>query len=332
MRALVDAGHEVRLLVRAPERIAPALAPLGVNAVDHVVGDATDAGAVGRALDGCDAVLHAANVYKLDSRAAREMLHVNPRSTQIVLRTALERGLDPIVHVSTCAALVPTDRLVLDRDASLGSPPGAYSRSKVAAERIARDLQAEGAPVVITWPGGVIGPHDPRGSDFVTTARDVIRGLIPMHPPGATPCVDVRDVAAVHAALFEPGRGPRRYIAAADVVSIDDLAAVARRVTGRRIPGVPIPAAMGLASGRAADALQRMLPVRLPINFEGPWLVANGRPVDPSATIAELGVSFRPLEESIADTYRWLWQAGLISRRQAGRLADEPAASRPIHA
>ena len=32
VKALVDAGHEVRLLVRAPERIAPALAPLDSTA------------------------------------------------------------------------------------------------------------------------------------------------------------------------------------------------------------------------------------------------------------------------------------------------------------
>jgi nucleoside-diphosphate-sugar epimerase len=76
VKALVDAGHEVRLLVRAPERIAPALAPLGLDGADHVVGDVIDAAAVERALDGCDAVLHAANVYRLDSRAAREMLEV----------------------------------------------------------------------------------------------------------------------------------------------------------------------------------------------------------------------------------------------------------------
>ena len=326
VKALVDAGHDVRLLVRSRERIAPALGPLGFGELDHVLGDVTDPGAVVRAMEGCDAVLHAANVYKLDSRAAKEMLDVNPRGTEIVLRAARERGLDPIVHVSTCAALVPTDRARLEPGGPLGSPPGAYSRSKVEAERIARRMQADGAPVVITWPGGVLGPHDPRGSDFVLTATDVIRGLIPMRPSGATPAVDVRDVAAVHAAVFELGRGPRGYIAAAELLTLADMVAVARRVTGRRIPGVPIPGAIGVGAGRAADVVQRVLPMRLPINSEGPWLMVHGKPPDPSSTIAELRVSFRPVADSLADTYRWLWQAGRITRRQAGRLAAEPAA------
>ena len=46
---------------------------------------------------------------------------------------------------------------------------------------------------------------------------------------------------------------------------------------------------------------------------------------DATATTEQLGVRFRPVEESVADTYRWLWRAGRLSRRQAGRLADEPA-------
>jgi hypothetical protein len=32
-------------------------------------------------------------------------------------------------------------------------------------------------------------------------------------------------------------------------------------------------------------------------------------------------VSFRPLGESVADTYRWLAESGHVSRRQAGALA-----------
>jgi len=54
VKALVEHGHDVRLLVRSPGK-AP-------GDVAHVVGDVTDRDAVHRALEGCDAVLHAANV------------------------------------------------------------------------------------------------------------------------------------------------------------------------------------------------------------------------------------------------------------------------------
>jgi len=107
VKAIQDAGHEVRLLVRSPERIAPALDPLGVPAPEHVVGDVTDPESVRRAVEGCDAVLHAAAVFTYDARKNREMLDVNARATEAVLGTARDAGLDPIVHVSSYVALIP---------------------------------------------------------------------------------------------------------------------------------------------------------------------------------------------------------------------------------
>jgi dihydroflavonol-4-reductase len=320
VRALVDAGHEVRLLVRSAARIAPALEPHGLDGVDHVVGDVTDEAAVATALDGCDAVLHTANVYTLDPRRAEEMLDVNPRGTRIVLGAAHERGLDPIVHVSSNAALMPSDS-VLTPESPLGDPPGAYGRSKVAAERIARELQDQGAPVVIVNPVGLLGPHDPHMGDYTAVARDVMAGKVPFVPAGVTPSVDVRDVAAVFAALMKPGGGPRRYIVSGGYVTLREFAAEAARVTGRRIPAVQVPGRPLMATGRVADTVARRLRVKLPVNFEGVWFMVHAAKVDGSAVERDLGVRFRPLSETLADTYRWLYEAGHVSRKQAGLLA-----------
>jgi nucleoside-diphosphate-sugar epimerase len=323
VKALVDAGHDVRLLVRSPARIAPALAPHGLGEVDHVVGDITDVGSVERALEGCDAVLHTANIYTLDPRRAEEILDVNPRGTANVLRAAHERGMDPIVHVSSNAALMPSPDRPLTNESPLGDPPGAYSQSKVEAERIARGLQDEGAPVVILNPTGLLGPHDPHLGDFTAVARDVLRGRLPFVVAGTTPMVDVRDVATVSAAVFEPGRGARRYMVSGGYVTMRDFAIEASRLTGRRIPAVALPGRPMLAVGRAADWVQRRLGVRLPVNYEGPWFLVYGAKIDVSATERDFGVRFRTPAQTLADTYRWLFEAGLVSRKQAGTLAAD---------
>src|SRR5829696_1635562 len=88
VKAVIDAGHEPRLLVRSAGRLAPALEPLGVRDAQHVVGDATDADAVRRAMDGCDAVVHAAAIFSYDAREARAMQRVNARATEVVLGAA----------------------------------------------------------------------------------------------------------------------------------------------------------------------------------------------------------------------------------------------------
>jgi nucleoside-diphosphate-sugar epimerase len=99
--AAVGAGHDVKLLVRRPERVQAALAPLGVDEVDSVAGDVLDAASVQAAVEGCDALINAAAVFSLDPGEAEKMLATNTRATEIVLEAAIGAGLDPIVHVSS---------------------------------------------------------------------------------------------------------------------------------------------------------------------------------------------------------------------------------------
>jgi nucleoside-diphosphate-sugar epimerase len=123
--ALVKAGHRIRVLARSPEKIPAALDPLGVNGVEKAIGDVTEPAAVERALEGCDAVLHAASVFSLDARKADEMNRVNVRGTEIVLGTAHRLGLDPIVYVSSELALLPpAGREVLTPDSPVNGHRG----------------------------------------------------------------------------------------------------------------------------------------------------------------------------------------------------------------
>jgi nucleoside-diphosphate-sugar epimerase len=318
VRALVHAGHEVRLLARAPERVRPALDPLGVGGVDVVVGDATDADRVGAALEGCDAVLHAASVYALAQRRAAEIEAVNARCTELVLGLAAERGLDPIVHVSSYVALLPPppDRR-LTADAPVGRPAGPYARSKAASEAIARRLQDRGAPVVSVQPGAVWGPHDPALGENSRLALTILRGRMPVALPGPLSIVDVRDLAAVHAATMRAGRGPRRFLAVAEDVPFAELLRIFRQVTGRRLPAVPLPrAALDHTLGRLR---------RVPGDLEGVWYAAQQARCDARATQDVLGIRFRPAAESVADTIRWLYAAGHVDAARAGRLAAERA-------
>ena len=318
VRALVDAGHEVRLLARAPERVRRALDPLGVGEIDVAVGDATNAARVGAALEGCHAVLHAASVYALAQRRAPEIRAVNARCTDVVLGLAAERGLDPIVHVSSYVALLPppADRH-LTADAPVGRPAGPYAQSKAASEAIARRLQDQGAPVVITQPGAVWGPDDPHLGESSRLALTILRGRMPVVLPGPMSIVDVRDVAAVHAAVMRPGHGPRRFLAVSEDVPFADLLDIVRQATGRRLPAVPLPkVVLDRAIGRRE---------RVPADLEGPWYAAQQARCDARATEDELGVRLRPARESVVDTIRWLLAAGHVDPRQAGRLASERA-------
>jgi dihydroflavonol-4-reductase len=151
--------------------------------------------------------------------------------------------------------------------------------------------------------------------------RDILRGRYPMIPSGGYPIVDVRDVAAVHAAVLRPGRGPRRYLASGTPAGLAELMAGLRAVSGRRLPTVTVPAGLLLPVGRTVGLLQRIVPFHIPAEFEGVYVSWCAARYDDTRTRQELGVAPRDLQGTLVDAVRWLVEQGRISRRQAGQLA-----------
>jgi dihydroflavonol-4-reductase len=320
--ALAKAGHQIRVLARSPDRVPAALVPLGVDRVETVTGDVTDPVAVERALEGADAVLHAASVFSMDARRADEMRSVNVRGTDVVLGTAHRLGLDPIVYVSSELALLPpAEGEVLTPDSPVKQPSWPYCRSKADAELVARRYQDEGAPVVSVMPAAVWGPQDPHFGEGVTRATNVLKRRYPIVMPGGMHIADIRDVAAVLAAVTTPGRRVRSYMVAGHYISMPDLIRTLAGLSGRRIPFATFPAWFLAAFGRAADVLQRRVSTRLPWDAEGIWVMNCAARCDDSKTRSELGLEPRPLQETLADTVRWLVEVGRLSPHEAGHLA-----------
>jgi dihydroflavonol-4-reductase len=318
-------------LVRRPDRVAPALVPVGVDpaAIDVVVGDVLDADAVTRAVDGVDAVIHAANVFSLNAARGELMWQVNTGGTRTVLTAAAERGLDPIVHVSSVAALLPAQRFTPDMDP--GRPRGPYCRSKAEAERIALALRAEGAPVVVTNPGAVYGPHDPHVGESATIVRNMLTGRLPATATGGFGVVDVRDVATAHTRILEHDVHPRRYLMVGTWISSEAYRQTLRRVTGRRLPALALGERSVRAAARLGAAAQRHLHLDLGLSLD--TLEILGQPRWEGTGFRDvLDVAWRSPEASIRDTIAWLYATGRLSARQAGLAATPAEPRRPTAA
>jgi dihydroflavonol-4-reductase len=320
--ALAGAGHRIRVLARSPASIPAALEPLGVDDVEVAIGDVTDPAAVERALQGCDAVLHAASVFSTDPRKADAINSVNVRGTDIVLGTAHRLGLDPIVYVSSEVALLPpAPGEVLTPDSPVKRPPWTYCRSKAEAELVARKFQALAAPVVSVMPAAVWGPQDPHRGEGATLATNVLRNRFPVVMPGGMHIVDVRDVAAVLAAVMQPGRGPRSYLVTGHYVPMSGIIGTLGDLSGRRLWFVTLPAWVLAGFGRTADLVQRRLRTRLPWSGESIWIMNCEARCDDSKTRDEFHLEPRPLRETFEDTIRWLVEIGHLTPRHAGSLA-----------
>ena len=309
-KVIADAGHSIRFLVRNPDRLQTSVAKLGVDVSDFAVGDITDRVSVRDALRGCDAVVHSAALVATDPRQTNEMLTTNMQGAQNVLGQSVELGLDPIIHVSSFTALFHPGLEMLAADLPVVGGADGYGTSKAQVEIYARGLQDAGAPVNVTYPGMVLGP--PVGDQF-GEAGEGVKAALQMHAiPGRSAAwlvVDVRDLAALHAALLEPGRGPRRYTAGGHRVPASELANMLGQIAGTPMVAVPIPDTALRVAGAVLDRAGRYLPFDTPFTSAGMQYYTQMPASDDSPSERELGITYRDPADTFADTFEALRSA-----------------------
>ncbi|MEV4060190.1 NAD-dependent epimerase/dehydratase family protein [Nonomuraea dietziae] len=301
--ALRQTGHECLLLVRNPEKARKIFKVPGVL----YEADIRDADAVRKALEQCDAVLHTAADMGVTGRDV-DLGGANVRGLKNVLAQAVDLGLDPVVHVSSVAVFVPPSEPVLTVDSPLARPRGAYGQTKLYGERYARDLDG----VTIVYPGGVIGPDQPTLDTLNEGFRAGLRQGWPIVPGGVS-VLDVRDLAMALARCFRPGQGARRYMLGGHFLTWERVAAVCEEVTGRRVRRLRMPGGLLRAAGSSLDLLKRVVPIDHPLTRDAADLMLTLVPTDDTRTLQELGLTLRPVEESVADTVRWLVAEGHLT-------------------
>jgi nucleoside-diphosphate-sugar epimerase len=320
VRALTAAGHDIRLLVRDPAKVRTVFEPLDMVPKDVVVGDMTDADAVETALRGCDGVVHAAASVELRRAAARRVESANVRGVELVVGGAARLGLPNIVHVSSLGVFFVPGGPPLSPELPIAPGTTAYARSKSTAELYVRRLQEEGAPICISYPGGILGPNDPGPSAVPSGLASFMRDgwLI---TSGGIQVVDVRDLATLHLMLLEMPTGACRYGAAADMVNWPDLYAAVCRMTGTRPRVFKVPGAVMRAAGTVGDAIMRVRDFDFPLTRDAMEFTTRWPGADVERTTRELGIRFRPPEDTYRDTLIWLYQAGHLTAAQVGDLA-----------
>ncbi|MFD9162215.1 NAD-dependent epimerase/dehydratase family protein [Streptomyces sp. NPDC059558] len=212
-------GHRVRALVR-PGSDAVRLRSL--SGVEVVTGDLTDEGSLGRAAQGCEAVLHsAARVVDHGSRAQFEAANVT--GTQRLLAAARSAGARRFVFVSSPSALMRVregDRLGIDENTPYPQRWfNHYCETKAIAEQYVRAADGPDFTTCAVRPRGIWGPRDHAG--FLPRMVDAMRaGRLPDLSGGKRVLVSLCHVdnavdACMRAALAPAGRvGGKAYFVA----------------------------------------------------------------------------------------------------------------------
>lgn len=301
---LLEQGREVRALARS-EQAAQTLSRAGTT---PVMGDITQADSLPEAFAGCELVYHVAGLVEFCPREPHLLYEVNAGGTRNVMRAARRAGAQRVVYTSSVTALG-------EKPGSVGSEDSVhrgwfmthYERSKYEGEAAAF-AEAGDMEVVAVLPASVQGAGRSRGSGRLLL--NLINERYRVLADSYFSIVDMDDCARGHILAGERGEPGGRYVLSGFTGTVRELAALLDDMIGRRSrirylprwtlrPLTPVAAVLG---GFVRSA---------PVCAETMRLARAGARYDGSRAARELGLSYRTVRQTLAQTLDWLRAEGL---------------------
>jgi dihydroflavonol-4-reductase len=212
IKELIEKGQRVRAIRRSDA--LPFFLPSNIaEKVEWVQGDILDLVGLEEAMEGMDAVIHAAAKVSFAAGDRRELFHTNIEGTANVVNVALIRNIRRFVYVSSVGALGRTahgETVTEEKKWEDNRLNTNYSISKFYGEMEVWRAIGEGLPAVIVNPSTILGYGDWNASSCAIF-KNVYREF-PWYTEGVNGFVDVTDVARAVAALLENGITGERYI------------------------------------------------------------------------------------------------------------------------
>jgi nucleoside-diphosphate-sugar epimerase len=306
---LLARGHDVRALFR------PSSArPDGSTAASWIEGDLRDRAAAERLVDGTDAVVHVAAVYRTAGHPDAYYRDVNVGGTERLLEAAAAAGVRRFVHTSTVGVHGDVKEPPADETSPI-APGDVYQTTKAEAEALALSFhRGRGLPVVVVRPGAIYGPGETR---LLKLFRAIARGRYAIVGSGRAfyHPVYIDDLLQGYLLALDraEGVGEAFILAGPRYVTQRELAALVARHTGGRVWPFRVPAAPLRWAGALVEAVCVPLGVEPPLHRRRVEFWTKSRAFSIEKARRVLG--FDPkvdVEEGVARTARWYREAGWL--------------------
>lgn len=325
VRYLLEDGYLVRATVRDPDKPSGlehlrALADRFPGRLTLHRADLLDPGSFAAAMEGCQLVIHTASPFLMGTISDPEQQLVRPalEGTRNVLSAVNQTdSVARVVLTSSVVAIYGDNADMAGKDgfteadwnttSTLDHQPYSYSKTVAEREAWATQQAQQRWDLVTIHPSLVLGPAltTVSVSGSMTTMQHFVDMSMALGAPALQMgVVDVRDVARAHvAAGFTPG-AHGRYVANSEVVTMLALGGMLRRKFGSRMsfPTRELPKFMVKLVAPVAGLTRRF------VDLNVGWPLR----LDSSRTRTELGVEFRPVDESVVEHFQQMIDDGLV--------------------
>jgi dihydroflavonol-4-reductase len=242
-----------------------------------------------------------------------ELFRVNVLGSVNVVSAAARAGVRRIVYTSSAATLGEAKGTTgSETSQHRGFFLSNYERSKFEAEKAVLERAGElGIDVVCVNPSSVQGPGRAGGTGKILILY--LEGRLKYFVPTRISLVDTDDCTEGHLLAEQKGVPGERYVLNAGTATIEEALAMVARITGlgskpRILPGFVASGAVG-----AVEAAARVRRRRPAVCREMVRTLLHGHAYDGTRATRELGLNYRPLEETLRRSIEWLRAEGLIA-------------------
>ena len=329
VKKLLDEGITVHAAVRNPDNEKKVAhlnkaASEAKGAIKYFKSDLLEKGSYAEAMKGCELVYHTASPFITNVQdPQRDLVDPAVLGTQNVLETASNTPtVKRVVVTSSCAAIygdaadikhtpngIFTEE-VWNTTSSLKQQPYSYSKTMAEKKAWAISKGQNQWDLITVNPSFVMGPAlnaETATSESINLLKQLGDGTMKMGAPKmGIGVVDVRDLAEAH---FKAGFTPEakgRYITSGTNTNFFEMSQMLLPKFGEKypLPKKALPKWLLMLVGPLANKAFTRQFIKDNINIE--WKADN------SKIKKDLGISFRPLKDSMENGFQGLVDAGVI--------------------
>ena len=309
VRQLIAEGYHVKALVRSRQKADKQFDPH--DKLDIIQGDITNVHSFESHLNGCETVFHTAAFFRDNYKGGShwsDLENINVNGTKYLLEAACNAGVKHFVHVSSIAVLDGEAGTLIDErcDRDIENSDY-YYRSKIISETTIREF-ARLHPMMKCYyilPGWIWGPGDLGPTSSGQLALDVMNRKLPAIVPGTFSVVDARDVAAAIIMVTQRGKPGERYLVAGRHIHMKDLVSMIGHYANVKTPTKTIPMPLLYCIAVLQELYGKLTGKPILLSLASVRLMAsqyNRTHFSSERYEKILGLQFRPLEQTLADT------------------------------
>jgi dihydroflavonol-4-reductase len=304
IRQLVSSDFRVKAFVRS---LADLRGLAGVPC-QLITGDLLSSADMDAAVDGCDAVVHAASTTNMLPLGFDYYKRINFDATENLVRSVLKLGNKRLIYVSTANAFGPGSKENPGTESSpftLGQYGSGYISSKYMAQQYVLNAVAHSRlDAVVINPTFMIGAYDAKPSSGKLILHALKRG-IQWCPSGGKNFVHVQDVAeGIKRALTEATAG-QCYLLAGENLTYGEFFSMLNEIAGRSPVHVNVPKNIIRLAGTIGQALGTLSGKQLALNKTNARLITLDNYYSGEKAQHELKLKTTPIKKAIEDAVAW---------------------------